>query len=134
MTAMPVAQYMTADEYLATEFDERRRQLIDREVALNETRLPHQRVLVRLLFALEQWLRAEPGRGESNDIGAKKSGYERAGLPELWLVDTAADEVLVFRRSRPGTPTFGVSLELTNQDTLTSPLLPAFELPLSSLF
>ena len=28
------------------------------------------------------------------DIGAKKSGYERRGLPELWLVDTRADEVL----------------------------------------
>jgi len=35
------------------------------------------------------------------DIGAKKAAHERAGLPELWLVDTAADEVLVFRRSSP---------------------------------
>lgn len=51
-----------------------------------------------------------------------------------WLVDTAADEVLVFRRSRTGAPSFDVSLELTREDTLTSPLLPGFELPLSSLF
>ena len=33
------------------------------------------------------------------DIGAKKARYEQHGLPELWLVDTAADEVIVFRRS-----------------------------------
>ena len=36
------------------------------------------------------------------DIGAKKSVYEREGLPELWLVDGDANVVLVFRRSAPG--------------------------------
>ncbi len=34
------------------------------------------------------------------DVGAKKDGYERRGLPELWLVDTEARSVLVYRRSR----------------------------------
>lgn len=68
------------------------------------------------------------------DIGAKKSGYERAGLPELWLVDTAADEILVFRRSTPRGPSFDVSLELGIGDALTSPLLPGFALDLRSLF
>jgi hypothetical protein len=43
------------------------------------------------------------------DIGAKKAAYERARLPELWLVDTAADVVLVFRRSTPKIETFDVS-------------------------
>ena len=38
------------------------------------------------------------------DIGAKKAGYERHGLRELWLVDTPANEVLVFRRSRRRRP------------------------------
>ncbi len=68
------------------------------------------------------------------DIGAKKTNYERYGLPELWLVDTAADEVLVFRRSAPSSPTFDISLEMTRDDALTSPLLPGFALPLAELF
>jgi Uma2 family endonuclease len=68
------------------------------------------------------------------DIGAKKAGYERAGLHELWLVDTAAFEILVFRRSSPEGPSFDIALELERTDTLTSPLLEGFELPLSELF
>lgn len=68
------------------------------------------------------------------DIGAKKSAYERAGLRELWLVDTAADEVLVFGRSSREAAMFDVSLELTVDDELTSPLLPGFALSLRALF
>ena len=33
------------------------------------------------------------------DIGRKKENYERYGVGELWLVDTAADVVFAFRRS-----------------------------------
>jgi Uma2 family endonuclease len=69
-----------------------------------------------------------------HDIGAKKSGYEREGLPELWLVDTAAREVLVFRRSAPGARTFDVSLELGAGDVLESALLPGFALRVERLF
>jgi len=68
------------------------------------------------------------------DIGAKKTNYERHGLPELWLVDTAADEVLAFRRSNPSAPTFDTAEELGRGDTLTSPLLPGFALGLHALF
>ena len=68
------------------------------------------------------------------DIGAKKAAYERAGLPELWLVDTAADEVLVFRRSAARAAWFDVSLELPAADELGSPLLPGFALLLGGLF
>ncbi len=68
------------------------------------------------------------------DIGAKKAAYERGGLPELWLVDTAASEILVFRRSSSKATTFDVSLELTVEDDLTSPLLPGFALSLRALF
>ena len=68
------------------------------------------------------------------DIGAKKANYERYGAAELWLVDTAADVVLVFRRSKPDAPDFDVSLELTTADTLTSPLLPGFSLPVGEIF
>jgi Uma2 family endonuclease len=68
------------------------------------------------------------------DIGAKKSGYERKGLPELWLVDTPASEVLVFRRSAPDAPRFDLALELSTTDVLESPLLPNFALSLKALF
>lgn len=68
------------------------------------------------------------------DIGAKKSAYERAGLPEMWLVDSAANTVLVFRRSSATASDFDVALELGAGDTLTSPLLPGFALDVAELF
>jgi Uma2 family endonuclease len=68
------------------------------------------------------------------DVGAKKSGYEAGGLPELWLVDDVAETVLVFRRSAPDVTTFDVALELDRGETLTSPQLPGFELVLDDLF
>jgi Uma2 family endonuclease len=68
------------------------------------------------------------------DVGAKKAAYERYGLPELWLVDSAASEVLVFRRSTPQTAVFDVSLQLAAGDTLTSPLLPGFTLAVADAF
>lgn len=67
-----------------------------------------------------------------NDIGPKKSGYEAAGVRELWLVDFTS--VLVFRRSGPQQPDFDVTLELTPEETLTSPLLPGFALPLAGVY
>ncbi len=68
------------------------------------------------------------------DIGAKRAGYERRGLPELWLVDTAAEQVLVFRRSEAGRRRFDVALELGSGDALQSTLLPGFTLTLDELF
>lgn len=68
------------------------------------------------------------------DIGPKMARYEQYGLPELWLVDTAADEIIIYRRSKPGAATFDVSLQLARGDDLTSPLLPGFALSLDELF
>lgn len=70
----------------------------------------------------------------SHDVGAKKAGYERGGLPELWLVDTAAEAVLVFCRSAPRARSFDVAHELDRSQTLRSPLLPGFALELGELF
>ena len=188
MTAMPTAERMTAEEYLARPYDPRERgwELIGGAlVDMHDPLLPHELVRMEILHALAVWSRAERGRGlaigsidvligprdvygpdvlwyredrvpprDSDrpypvpdlaveirspstwryDIGAKKSGYERAGLPELWLVDTAADEVLVFRRSAPEAPIFDVALELTRAEQLTSPLLSGFELALDAVF
>jgi Uma2 family endonuclease len=68
------------------------------------------------------------------DVGAKKSVYERGGLPELWLVDDVAETVLVFRRSSSESGSFDVALELEGADSLGSPQLPGFALALDDLF
>ena len=186
MTAMPVTERMTAEEYLALpEDDVRWTELVGGELVVDVPILRHQLICSELLYELMAWGRAAPDRGLASielvvrigerdvyqpdlvwycasraparddrppyalpdlaievrspstwryDIGAKKSGYERRGLPELWLVDTAADEVLVFRRSKADAPQFDVALELTRDDALTSPLLPGFTVALDALF
>jgi Uma2 family endonuclease len=68
------------------------------------------------------------------DIGVKKATYERHGVAELWLVDTAADVVLVFRRSAAEAPEFDTSEELGTDATLTSPLLPGFAVHVAEVF
>lgn len=68
------------------------------------------------------------------DIGIKKATYERHRLPELWLVDTAADAVLVYRRMARGSATFDVALELSASDQLTSPQLEGFAVAVADLF
>jgi Uma2 family endonuclease len=68
------------------------------------------------------------------DIGTKKDTYERAGLPELWLVDSAARTILVYRRSTAASTTFDVALEIGEGETLTTPLLPEFTLDVGALF
>ena len=68
------------------------------------------------------------------DVGVKRKTYERAGLPELWLIDTAADTILVYRRSSPEETSFDISLEVERSEKLTSPLLPGFVLDVGSLF
>lgn len=68
------------------------------------------------------------------DVGPKLRHYEAAGVDEVWLVDTAADVVLVYRRSRADNPSFDIALELTADDTLTTPLVPGWEVVLGELF
>ncbi len=68
------------------------------------------------------------------DRTIKKPVYEQQGLPELWLVDTVAECVLVSRRSSPEAATFDVELTVARGETLTSPLLASFELALDDLF
>jgi len=68
------------------------------------------------------------------DLGKKKATYERSGLPELWLVDTASRTVLVYRRSRMDSEVFDVELELSEGEALTSPQLPGFGLEIERIF
>ncbi len=187
MTAMPVAQTMTAEEFIDLPVPEHGRpwNLVEGEVVVNEPTRLHTATLFDLAFALRKWTEARAGRGTVSlpidvklddrnvyapdilwyaegrvpdrhaeppapmpdvtaevrspstwryDIGTKKSGYEREGLRELWLVDTAADAILVYRRSSRDAPTFDVALELGRGETLDSPLLADFALPLADLF
>lgn len=67
------------------------------------------------------------------DVEVKKPNYELHGAEELWLVDTKTHVVFVHRRSEPGAPTFDVSVDLHPGDTLSSPLLPGFELPVDEI-
>jgi Uma2 family endonuclease len=68
------------------------------------------------------------------DTGVKRFLYEERGVAELWLVDNQARQVLVSRRSSPASATFDETVELPDDSSLTSPLLPGFALPLASLF
>jgi Uma2 family endonuclease len=70
----------------------------------------------------------------NHDVGSKKRVYERKGLPELWLVDTASESVLVYRRSIPTAAEFDIELEFFRGEELTSPHLPGFELEVAALF
>lgn len=68
------------------------------------------------------------------DVGVKRANYERHGVAQLWLVDTTAHVILVFRRSASPTRYFDVSLELDAGESLTSPLLPGFTLSVGEIF
>lgn len=68
------------------------------------------------------------------DVGVKKRTYERLGLAELWLVDTASDTVLVYRRASAKADHFDVELELAVGESLITPLIPGFSLDLAALF
>ena len=158
MSSMPVVEPMTAEEYLARPYDERERgwELIGGEIVdMLDPLLAHELVCREIDHALELWTRAQPGRGvaiRSIDVGIgphdvygpdvhwyredrvppRDSGRPYP-VPDL-AVDTAADEVLVFRRSRAGAPAFDVALELTRDDALTSPLLLGFAVPVATIF
>lgn len=67
------------------------------------------------------------------DVGRKRQIYEREGVRELWLVDPPAMTVLVFRRSE-GSASFDVTTEIGADETLTSPLLPGFAVPVTAVF
>jgi Uma2 family endonuclease len=68
------------------------------------------------------------------DTTVKFRKYETAGAQEVWMVDTASNTVLVYRRSSPSSPEFDIALELGNGETLTTPLLAGFSLDVAELF
>lgn len=187
MSAMAVAQRMTAEEFIAAPVPQHGRpwNLIDGEVVMSDPTGVHGIAQSAIFVALTEWTRAKPGRGtvpwpwdvqldsrnvyvpdvlwyrESRspdrtapppyplpdlavevrspstwryDVGRKRATYEAKGVPELWLVDTHARTVLVYRRATPQEPIFDIALELGEGNRLTSPLLADFALPVADLF
>jgi hypothetical protein len=135
-TATPI----TADEYYALTVEGDCKQLVDGQIVVNERKAIHALLQMRLGAALHTWAQGARGRGLAlmpTDVKMDEYnvyGYEEGGLAELWLVDDAAETVLVYRRSKPRARTFDVALEVGVGESLSSPGLPGFELPLDELF
>jgi Uma2 family endonuclease len=73
-----------------------------------------------------------PGReNERRDRELKLDVYSRWAVKEYWLADWRVRSVLVYR---PGARGLEVAEALGADDTLTSPLLPGFAVPLRELF
>jgi Uma2 family endonuclease len=73
-----------------------------------------------------------PGRAnERRDRETKLRLYSRYGVEEYWLLDWRTRTVVVYRRAGE---TLARVARLSVGDTLTTPLLPGFSLPLSRLF
>lgn len=68
------------------------------------------------------------------DREIKRRLYDRAGVREYWLVDPEQDVVTIHRRATDGSFPQTADLAATALDTLDTPLLPGWALPLARLF
>jgi Uma2 family endonuclease len=66
------------------------------------------------------------------DLVRKRGDYEALGIPEFWIIDPDTEVMLIARR--PERAGGYVDLVLESSDTITSPLLPGFQLAVSDLF
>lgn len=67
------------------------------------------------------------------DETIKRRLYERFGVSEYWIVDPEIDVIKVYRRVGDRFAR-AAELALENGDVLTTPLLPALEMPLVKIF
>jgi Uma2 family endonuclease len=70
----------------------------------------------------------------THDRTHKRVLYEHRGVRELWLVDDASETVLRLARSAADGPRFDIEQMLAVGQTLSTPLLAGFRLPLAALF
>ncbi|MDB6023509.1 MAG: uncharacterized protein JWQ04_3366 [Pedosphaera sp.] len=79
------------------------------------------------------WLVAEVVHSSDHnpDTDLKKSLYETAGIPRLWMIDPRYDNVEVYHCGP-----YGLALKqiLAVREILTEPLLPAFQYTIQELF
>lgn len=73
-----------------------------------------------------------PGTRRTDET-IKRKLYERFGVAEYWVVDPELDAIRIHRRVDDAFPRVA---ELTADagDTLTTPLLPGFAMPLADVF
>ena len=101
---------------------------------ISRARLPH-------IFTESGHLRAAPdlvvealspgAENERRDRELKLKLYSRQGVREYWIVDWRLQTVQVYRRAQAA---LELVATLTDQDVLTSPLLPGFACPLPKLW
>jgi Uma2 family endonuclease len=65
------------------------------------------------------------------DLRIKRELYERVGVREYWIVDPVANRIAIHRRADGG---LLQAADLSDADTLTTPLLPLFALDLAEFF
>jgi Uma2 family endonuclease len=68
------------------------------------------------------------------DLTIKRQLFDREGVHEYWIVDPDRHSVTVYRRADDRSFPLAVTLEAKGADTLTTPLLPGWELQLSHFF
>jgi len=68
------------------------------------------------------------------DLTIKRQLFDREGVREYWIVDPERNTVSVYRRAADGSLPLTVTLDAKDATTLTTPLLPGWELSLLRLF
>lgn len=68
------------------------------------------------------------------DLMLKRQLFDREGVREYWIVDPEGNTVAVYRRATDGSFPLATTLEASQGETLTTALLPGWELPLERLF
>lgn len=68
---------------------------------------------------------------EQRDRETKRKLYAMHGVREYWIADWRLRQVEIYRRAQGSLPLVATLLA---EDTLTSPLLPGFQCPISRLF
>lgn len=68
------------------------------------------------------------------DLGIKQQLFDRGGVREYWVVDPIAKDVAVYRRAPDGSLPKASQLGADDKATLSTPLLPGFELSVEQLF
>ena len=69
---------------------------------------------------------------EDRDREVKLTLYSRRGVREYWIIDRFTRTIAVYRRTAAAA--LELAATLTDRDTLTSPLLPGFALPVAQVF
>jgi Uma2 family endonuclease len=69
---------------------------------------------------------------ESRDREVKLTLYSRRGVREYWIIDRFTRSIAIYRRIAHAALDLGATL--TDQDNLSSPLLPGFSLSVAQLF